>query len=208
MKYEITQEQIKELAKWKHGKRLTQEWFPEAFETKLEVGRWYKSNDILKHIFYVTKLFDGKYFYYGFNSAGTYKYNDYYLLASFGLKNGFTKATESEVFEALKKEAVTRGFVVGAKFKSSISEDGRIRTVGIGIFPQFNYYERNDNYLTTSTLKEEWDNDLSSKKNQSNPTIFKNGKWAKIIKEKILSKSEAEELITKLKNYRNDYKIV
>ena len=39
--YTITEEQIKELAKWKHGKRLTQEWFPEVFENKLEVGKWY-----------------------------------------------------------------------------------------------------------------------------------------------------------------------
>ena len=39
--YTITEEQIKELAKWKHGKRLTQEWFPEVFKPKLEEGKWY-----------------------------------------------------------------------------------------------------------------------------------------------------------------------
>ena len=35
--FTITKEQIEELSKWKHGKRLMQDWFPEAFEKKLEV---------------------------------------------------------------------------------------------------------------------------------------------------------------------------
>ena len=39
--YTITEEQIKELAKWKHGKRLMQEWFPEVFNPKLEDKTWY-----------------------------------------------------------------------------------------------------------------------------------------------------------------------
>ena len=40
--FTITEEQIKELSKWKHGKRLMQDWFPEAFEKQLEVGKVYK----------------------------------------------------------------------------------------------------------------------------------------------------------------------
>ena len=36
------EEQVKELSKWKHGKRLLQDWFPEAFEKQLEVGKVYK----------------------------------------------------------------------------------------------------------------------------------------------------------------------
>ena len=42
--FTITEEQIKELSKWKHGKRLMQDWFPEAFEKQLEVGKVYKCN--------------------------------------------------------------------------------------------------------------------------------------------------------------------
>lgn len=33
--FTITKEQIEELSKWKHGKRLMQDWFPEAFEKQL-----------------------------------------------------------------------------------------------------------------------------------------------------------------------------
>ena len=40
--FTITEEQVKELSKWKHGKRLMQDWFPEAFEKQLEVGKVYK----------------------------------------------------------------------------------------------------------------------------------------------------------------------
>ena len=37
--FTITKEQIEELSKWKHGKRLMQDWFQEAFEKQLEVGK-------------------------------------------------------------------------------------------------------------------------------------------------------------------------
>lgn len=43
-KYEITKEQILEMASWGNPYNLeqVQEWFPEAFNTELEVGKWYK----------------------------------------------------------------------------------------------------------------------------------------------------------------------
>ena len=40
--FTITKEQIEELSKWKHGNLLMQDWFPEEFEKKLEVGKVYK----------------------------------------------------------------------------------------------------------------------------------------------------------------------
>ena len=33
--FTITEEQIKELSKWKHGKRLMQDWFPEALKEEI-----------------------------------------------------------------------------------------------------------------------------------------------------------------------------
>lgn len=190
--YTITEEQIKELAKWKHGKRLTQEWFPEAFETKLEVGKWYKSNDILNHIFYVTKLFDGKYFYYGFNSTGNYEDNDFYLLADFGLKNGFTNATESEVFEALKKEAVKRGFVECCKIVSPGGYNCDYNLVEGG------YFSYCDNILVWTP---------KGKPKGIGIHLFSKGQWAKPIKEKTLSKAEAEAKLTELCKDGFEYKI-
>jgi len=38
--YEITEEQIKELAK---GNAKVKNWFPEVFKTKLEIGKWKKT---------------------------------------------------------------------------------------------------------------------------------------------------------------------
>ena len=39
--FELTQEQINQLAEKKHAKELLQEFIPKAFETKLEVGKYY-----------------------------------------------------------------------------------------------------------------------------------------------------------------------
>ena len=41
-KYELTQEQINQLAEKKHAKELLKEFIPEAFENELEVGEIWK----------------------------------------------------------------------------------------------------------------------------------------------------------------------
>ena len=43
--FKITKEQILELAKSSWSEPPLKRWFPEAFETKFEVGKWYKNND-------------------------------------------------------------------------------------------------------------------------------------------------------------------
>ena len=171
--YTITEEQIKELAKWKHGKRLMQEWFPEVFETKLEVGKWYlvdgnkcgNSGRILLA-----------------NFSGTEKDNNY------GLGSDTRLASESEVFEALKKEAKKRGFYdIGIL---------TIKTIGNRIVNNFQ----------TSTNDYFW-NKYTNTLFLDGVTIFSNGKWASIIKEKILSKAEAEAKLTELCKDGFEYKI-
>lgn len=99
MNYEITEEQIKE------NKRLTlEQYFKEVFETKLEVGKWYKSIDKKLHIFYVTELKDNRYYYYGFNTLGHFEDKDWFLFIDVRLQKGFKPATYSEVLEALTNE--------------------------------------------------------------------------------------------------------
>jgi len=114
--------------------------------------------------------------------------------------NPHRKATESEVFEALKKEAVKRGFVDGVKFKSSLSEDGKTRTVYFKNESCFDFYA-SLNRLNCVTTRDEWDF------GQSNPTIFQNGVWSEIIKERTFSKSEAEAKLNELINDDYTYKI-
>ena len=46
-KYELTQEQINQLAEKKHAEELLQKFIPDAFEAKLEVGKWYISEHYL-----------------------------------------------------------------------------------------------------------------------------------------------------------------
>lgn len=205
MNYTITEEQIKELSKWKHGKRLTQEWFPEVFETKVEVGKWYKRPN--GNFLFIKSIKNTGVYGYGFDVFGYWvnctDESSLAFICDLEILKHLDKATHEEVESALIAEAKKRGFVEGAKFKSSISENGEIRTVresnSFGFIFCFDY-----NQLTTSTSKSEWEDGWSS---QSNPTIFKNGIWASIIKEKSLSKSEAEAKLTELINDGNTYKI-
>ena len=106
--FTITEEQIEELSKWKHGKRLMQEWFPEAFEKQLEVGKVYKNK---YSIFKVTDLKDDVYSGYGLE-------NEKWLSGDFSKKftSNDVEATKEEWLEALKKEAKRRGFKKGVKY--------------------------------------------------------------------------------------------
>jgi len=105
MKYEITEEQIKELAK---GNAKVKKMFPEVFENK---NGWYKDNCL-------------------FNKHWLGFYKDNVLIYGIGANkqwfesstttNSSTeiKAQYSEVLEALTNEAKKRGFKDGARFIS------------------------------------------------------------------------------------------
>lgn len=175
--YTITEEQIKELAKWKHGKRLTQEWFPEVFENKLEVGKWYKYK---KGVFFITSI-NG----FWINVYGTDKDGDWMTdNAKTTYDSCFKPATNEEVLASLISEAKRRGFVDGAKY---ISPGGGFkRTV---VYP----------LALTDDGK-----DLKCA-NQEMLTL--DGQWAEIIKEKILSKAEAEAKLKELSKDGFEYKI-
>ena len=124
--FTITEEQIKELSKWKHGKRLMQDWFPEAFEKQLEVGKVYKYPSLSEKFMFKFNGFGVNN--YGFNIIGEWSNNLGVWENEFNL---YEEATEEEWLEALKEEAKRRGFLTnGTKFKSTFDDNGTIIVTG------------------------------------------------------------------------------
>ena len=109
MKYEITKEQILETIRT--GTDVTERYFkeiiPEAFNTKLDTGKWYKSSaDIEFLVCYQSNGFDN----YGFWRDQPYRDN---LLFGDCWYNMSRLATDEEVSAALINEAKKRGYKDG-----------------------------------------------------------------------------------------------
>ena len=172
-KYELTQEQINQLAEKKHAKELLQEFLPEAFENKLEVGKCYTSEYYL--IYYLGN--------YKCNcidlSNGEWIENVYHSLSSHLIN--YRLATKEEVIEALIKEAKKRGFnnIGDLKIKNTY---GCIRNGYRTINNDF-YYDYISNTLQLDGV-----------------IIFKDGIWAEVIKEEIPTQEEIDRVINYLKN--------
>ncbi len=163
--FEITKEQINILAQqhsW--SEKYLKENFPQAFESELEVGKWYKITQC-EIICFVTHIKEDRVYYYGFISKH-WLGNDW---ANIG--NNWTLATDKEVETALIEEAKRRGFKEGVTFKNF---NGANQT-----FLSFYGLNESFNGLFSRTPKEEWGN----KNCNSNPYIFRDGKWAEIINE-------------------------
>lgn len=109
--FTITEEQIKELSKWKHGKRLMQDWFPEAFEKQLEVGKVYKYPSLGKKFMFKFNGFGSNN--YGFTTTG--EWSDSLGVWEYEV-NLYQEATREEWLKALKEEAKRRGFKKGVKY--------------------------------------------------------------------------------------------
>jgi hypothetical protein len=91
--YEITKEQLRSLTDPK-----VKEMFPDAFEEEMQQGKWYKrDNELL--------VWNNGGITYGFNNSG-----DYSILMHYTVSVDSILATEEEVFEALKNEAIKRGY--------------------------------------------------------------------------------------------------
>ena len=173
-KYELTQEQIEKLAEKKHAKELLKEFLPEAFENKLEVGKWYISEHYLAYYLgdykcNCIKLSDGAWF-----------ENMHHSLS--GHLKSYKLATEEEVSEALINEAKKRGYKEGVKCKFGIIEE--IRTI-----------ETND-----FVFKLEYNTLGIKRKNGNADIIFRSGKWAEIIEQSEPTKEEINRVLTFLKN--------
>lgn len=174
--FTITEEQVKELSKWKHGKRLMQDWFPEAFEKQLEVGKVYKYPSLGggKFMFKFNGEFSEST--YGFASNGEWS-NELGIRES--EINDYKEATKEEWLEALKNEARKRGFKKGVKY---------------------NYVDKP--YLT-KIFKDELDLGCSADLVDGDDIILEDGVWAEVIKEEIPTQEEIDRVLNYLKNKNN-----
>ena len=159
-KYELTQEQINQLAEKKHAKELLQKFIPELFEIESEVGKWYISEYYL--VYYLgnykcncIRLRDGKWL------------DNIYHSSSNRLKS-YRLATEEEVVKALINEAIKRGYKKGVKCKFGTSKE--IRTIETNKF----FFDFNSNKLY-----------LIHSSGDNADEIFRNGFWAEIVSEYI-----------------------
>lgn len=166
--FSITESQINELSNTMNVCDKLKEWFPEAFESevKLEVGKWYKETVcFIGNMFvYIESIQDkNNVTCYGFNGIGEW----FDSISGFGT-HGLELATEQELFEALKNEAVKRGFVKGTYFKDlHISKPYKLGCVD----------------------KIEWFSDSEDLRSDG-WCIFHKGKWAEIIPTITLSEAE------------------
>lgn len=167
--YNITEEQIKTI--YSDGCTYVKEWFPEVFETKLEVGKWYKweNGAICYHSEYKGD--------YGFNSNKEWIQHNHWLTN--GCNDGFKPATDSEVLEALKNEAVKRGYLNNFEGISCLCDFDKKKSQEYYKNPKNTfYYEKHANKL--------WIQDSS----YLDICVFDKGNWATIIP--TLTKEEAE----------------
>ena len=146
--------------------------FPEVFK-KEEQNGWYKDNTEPKWL----GFFENDCLIYGFDTEGDY-FNKIHIKGVTDSTND-VKATEQEVFEALKNEAVKRGFKEGVYITPMYSD-------GKDYFPDENIINKPLNFhLKVSILEVDGGDDRYR--------IFVNGKWATILKTK--TKEEAEKLL-------------
>ena len=149
--------------------------FPEVFEVKLEVGKWYKRPHGKALFFIVGDPKITPFEVYGFDMEGNWMnlekartFPDYEI-----------EATQQEVFEALKNEAVKRGFKEGV-YITPMYSDGKDYYPDENIISSpLNFKLKGNGFVVDGGLDEY--------------RIFVNGKWAKIIPTK--TKEEAEKLL-------------
>lgn len=175
---EITKEQIKEAYQ---RPELLKELFPKAFE--LELNRWYKSTEKGDEcLFYLERIEN-----HGLNRAVSYGFDMAMGWSdSIGRSLDFFEqstrlATEEEVTEALTKEAVKRGFLKGAKFKSiDYNLNEKLEIIGSIDFD----IDNNDLHISTYS-------------NLMWRSVFLNGEWAEIIKERTVKKVTLKDVAKK-----------
>lgn len=170
--YVITKEQIIELSNINTSRSILKEWFPEAFkEDEVELPKdftgWCKTNRVGDELWLT--YFESGELKYGFDSEGDWFMPPRTSKIYHGVSEK-REATEQEVFEALTKEAVKRGFADGVAYLSPRNKHERIFKRGIKV---------EDGIVT----------------DENSFIIFKEGKWAEIIP--TISKEDAEKELGK-----------
>jgi hypothetical protein len=170
--FKISRKQILKLV---HGSSIDnlEEWFPEVFKVELEVGKFYKSNYILKNgnksKFFVFIIDFDNQLNYGFDYYGKWCKDMYFTNEN----NSLVEATTAEWESALIQEANKRGYKNG-NYECLISPNFTHLTGS-----DFEFY-KDEMRLSTK------DKSICRKEN----IIFKDGFWAEIIK--TISKEDAE----------------
>lgn len=128
----------------------------------LQIGKWYK-NLIGNGLFYITKVTDNKFYYYGFDLNKESYYNDWYLFSHVKLTPANNEEIETALIEEAKRRYKTNNIV---KCKHH-NWDTRIYEMLSFVFHE---------------------NKLWSKSVFGNVCIFKDGKWAEVISNPIQNK--------------------
>lgn len=163
----ITKEQIKEISNWSNSvdkERRLNQWFPKAFEEEkkeLAVGKWYWYEGTLFNFQLGNDV-------YGFNDDGSWCDVSSWVWPTRKLYD--REATEQEVFEALKNEAVKRRYT-----------DRNYRCL---VLPEHTHDVVNSYHVNEGNL-------LHGEQGYKSNVVFKEGKWAEIIP--TISLKEAEE---------------
>jgi len=167
-KYEITKEQVQDI--YNDGCTYVKEWFPEVFKTELEVGKWYTPLNEYegKAIVFITNPLNKSNVGFGIDYKGIWE-NKYDISGG----SGHRESTKQEVFEALKNEAVKRGYM--GNHISLI--EGFLGSNSVELIGEY-VYESNKNRLVVDLYGCVY-------------TVYKDGQWAEIIT--TLTKKEAEE---------------
>jgi len=166
--------------------KTLKEVFPEICVPVLEVGKWYKWSGIeyetpFNIIICITEFTSNSISRYGFVNS---RWNDDYRIYT-GEKykeacDNFKPATESEVFEALKNEAVKRGYGELEIHFNSVSNINCVSDI-----KGFDFWNKD-----SRTVEEENRFNISVCKNGG--VIYRNGKWATIIPIKEMTQSDIE----------------
>ena len=169
--FSITKDQLRQLTDPK-----VKEWFPEVFSLSKDFTGWAKTNSRGNKKYLV--FFKEGILQYGFDGNGTwFDYGEYKAKVSEDL----FKATNEEVFEALKIEAVRRGFVEGVRI-TPMFYNGKDYYPDKNIISSPLNFKLKGNVFVVDGGVDEY-------------RIFVNGKWATVIS--TITKSEAEKLLNK-----------
>ena len=167
--YSLTKDQLRQLTDPK-----VKEWFPEVFSLSKDFTGWAKTNSRGNKKYLV--FFKEGILQYGFDGNGTwFDYGEYKAKVSEDL----FKATNEEVFEALKIEAVRRGFVEGVRITPMFSNGKDYYPDKNIISSPLNFKLKGNVFVVYGGLDEY--------------RIFVNGKWVNVIS--TITKSEAEKLL-------------
>ena len=168
--FSITKEQLRQLTDPK-----VREWFPEVFSLPKNFTGWVKAKGILNKKWLT--FFENGFQKYGFDIEGRW----FCQIRKVFLSGNDVEATEQEVFEALKNEAVKRGFVEEAFITPMHSN-------GSDYFPDNNIIDKPLSFIFKNNI-------LGVAGGCDYYRVFIKGKWATIIQ--TITKSEAEKLLNK-----------